>query len=149
MSTILVIVAVVLSVVGYIFYRYSNAPTAEEVSSITRIEGFSPSKCTARTNSFDGAVSSRLYVAHGKMRIDKKIVAGASIIDFHDILTSENNGTSHAWFERLGNEGIITVNIFGTGEETFGGESFECVPWWFVDDSVFEIPNSIIFPSDE
>jgi len=148
-NTILILSVLILSAVGYVFYRYANTPEADEVAYITRISGFSPSICTAGTNSFEGVVSSKLYVAHGKMRIDKRFIRAESTIDFHDILTSENNGTSHSWFDRISNEGFITTNMFGTGQEQFGGESFECKPWWFVDESVFQIPSRIIFPESE
>ncbi len=142
-STVLILVVIGVSAVGYVFYRYSNMPTASELEHPRQLQGFSPSICRTVINSFDGNVSTVIYVADGNIKIDKTFTQDGSIINVHNILTSERGGTSYGWLGDTEQNAIVSTNVFDSNAKHVNTDGIVCEPWWFVDESVFELPSNI------
>jgi len=128
--------AIILCAIGYVFYRYEKASDYLRIGSARDIPA---SICTFDASSFTGSGRGAIYIYDGRVRVEIEFREGAISSKFRIFVDRDGvqyvdpsivTTTTPESFERVAR--VLTEN------------EWTCSPWWFPDESLVQIPDSIL-----
>ena len=140
---------------GYIAWRYWAAAqydsllmTSQHVAAdrlLSAVKDAKPFVCSGQATNFQNAGAGITYVADGAMRTDTTYFP--QNVTVHMIV--RNSGETFVWQE--GQHEGCRVTVFDQMAQNVVPQSqplmtrHACVPWWFQDKTVFELPSGVFF----
>ena len=156
-NLLLIIVLAVVGFVGYICYRYYEASKFENIAITTGRyppgTGFPPIICSYGAKGFSGISEEHAYFSDGKTRFDATVLAYDQTVIGHSIAL--NSQEEYDWTDASlkGTKGTVAEMEAAALARPAGTHfadletavNLSCSPWWFPDDSLFQIPSDITF----